>query len=176
MAEQVRRMAIHGPADGEVTPLPAASFEAFFEEHKDRLFGVMYMMTADPHDAEELAQEALLKMWERWDSVGRIADPSAYVYRVAVNAFRKRVRRAEVARRLTRRVTSTPHVPDPGDSLLLDEALRGLTPRQRAAIVLTELLGYTAVEAAAALGVKPSTIGALKYQARAALKGGPADG
>jgi RNA polymerase sigma factor (sigma-70 family) len=54
--------------------------------------------------------------------------------------------------------------------VLLDEALRSLTPRQRAALVLTEILGYSADEAAKELGVKPSTIGALKYQGRAALK------
>ncbi|HYJ61058.1 MAG TPA: sigma-70 family RNA polymerase sigma factor [Actinomycetota bacterium] len=175
MAERARRMATRGPSDqGVVMPL-SASFETFFEEHKDRLFGVMFLMTANRQDAEELAQEAFLKMWERWDSVGRIADPGAYVYRIALNAFRKRVRRADISRRLTLRApSSTPSASE--DSLLLHEALRVLTPRQRAAIVLTELLGYSAIEASEALGVKPSTIGALKYQARAALKGGPADG
>lgn len=172
MVEQAS-VATYGSSDEEVGPLPL-SFESFFEEHKDRLFGVLCMMTGNRQDAEELAQEAFLKMWECWDSVERIADPGAYVYRIAVNAFRKRIRRAEVARRLTFRATSyTTSASE--DSLLLHDALRSLTPRQRAAIVLTELLGYTALEASRALGVKPSTIGALKYQARVALKKGSSD-
>jgi RNA polymerase sigma-70 factor (ECF subfamily) len=54
--------------------------------------------------------------------------------------------------------------------VLLSEALRALTPRQRAALVLTELLGYSAEDAARTLGVKVSTIGVLKHRGRAALK------
>jgi DNA-directed RNA polymerase specialized sigma24 family protein len=48
--------------------------------------------------------------------------------------------------------------------------LRSLTPRQRAAIVLTEGLGYSSDEAGSMLGVKGSTVRALHHQARAALK------
>jgi DNA-directed RNA polymerase specialized sigma24 family protein len=59
----------------------------------------------------------------------------------------------------------------PADAaVLLSEALRALTPRQRAALVLTELLGYSAEDAARALGVKVSTIGVLKYRGRTALR------
>lgn len=53
---------------------------------------------------------------------------------------------------------------------MLSEALQALSPRQRAALVLTELFGYSSEEAARILHVKPSTIGALKYQGRAALR------
>ena len=55
-------------------------------------------------------------------------------------------------------------------SLALDETLRALTPRQRAALVLTELLGYNASETASMLGVTASTIGVLKHQAKTSLK------
>ena len=148
---------------------PPATFESFFFDHRDRLFGVLCVMCGNRHDAEELTQDAFLKMWERWDKVASLDDPGAYLYRVAINAFRKRLRRAEMAKRLIRRAPES--VPTTGeDVVLLDEALRSLTPRQRAALVLTEILGYSADEAAAELGVKPSTIGALKYQGRAALK------
>jgi RNA polymerase sigma-70 factor (ECF subfamily) len=148
---------------------PPTTFESFFLDHRDRLFGVLCVMCANRHDAEELAQDAFLKMWERWDTVASLDDPVAYLHRIAINAFRKRLRRAEVGRRLTRRAPES--APTTGeDVVLLDEALRSLTPRQRAALVLTEILGYSADEAAKELGVKPSTIGALKYQGRAALK------
>jgi DNA-directed RNA polymerase specialized sigma24 family protein len=86
-----------------------------------------------------------------------------------MNAFRKRLRRAEIARRLSARPVDR-LAASPEDLVMLHETLRALTPRQRAALALTEWLGYSGEEAARILGVKASTIGALKYQARAALK------
>jgi RNA polymerase sigma factor (sigma-70 family) len=53
-----------------------------------------------------------------------------------------------------------------------DQVLGSLPPRQRAAIVLTEALGYSAEEAGRLLGIKGSTVRALHHQARAALKDG----
>jgi DNA-directed RNA polymerase specialized sigma24 family protein len=87
-----------------------------------------------------------------------------------MNAFRKRYRRAQIRRRITGSVAGGTTAPEVDAALELDETLRSLTPRQRAALVLTELLGYNASEAASMLGVKASTIGALKHQARTALK------
>ena len=51
------------------------------------------------------------------------------------------------------------------------KALARLTPRQRAALVLTEALGYSGEEAGRLLGIKASTVWALTHQAREALKG-----
>jgi RNA polymerase sigma-70 factor (ECF subfamily) len=53
---------------------------------------------------------------------------------------------------------------------VIRKALAGLSPRQRAALVLTEMLGFSANEAARALGVRASTVRALAFQGRAALK------
>ena len=50
-------------------------------------------------------------------------------------------------------------------------ALGPLTPRQRAALVLTEALGYAGVETGRLLGIKASTVWALTHQARTALRG-----
>jgi len=49
-------------------------------------------------------------------------------------------------------------------------ALKTLSARQRAAIVLTELLDFDSAEAAAMLGVRPSTVRNLAAQARKALE------
>jgi RNA polymerase sigma-70 factor (ECF subfamily) len=82
-----------------------------------------------------------------------------------------RLRRAAMAARRMMRVTSRR---DPFDEVEIREdirqALATLTPRQRAALVLTELLGYPATEAAETLRVKPSTVRTLTTQARAALR------
>ena len=50
------------------------------------------------------------------------------------------------------------------------QALSSLAPRQRAAIVLTEVLQYTAEEAGSMLGIRAATVRALHFQARSALK------
>jgi RNA polymerase sigma-70 factor (ECF subfamily) len=164
-----------GPAPGPIEVAigaledQSASFEDFFARERDRLFGLLVLVTGDRHEAEDLAQDAFVVAWERWDRVGTVDNPAGYLHRTAMNAFRKRYRREQILRRITS-VAGRPTAPPVDASLELDETLRVLTPRQRAALVLTELLGYNASEAASTLGVKASTIGALKHQARTALK------
>jgi RNA polymerase sigma factor (sigma-70 family) len=163
---------VEGPARGPVEVSVAdesASFEDFFAGERDRLFGLLVLVTGDRNEAEDLAQDAFVATWERWDRVRAVDNPAGYLHRTAMNAFRKRYRRAQILRRIPSVAGRTTAAPVDA-SLELDETLRALTPRQRAALVLTELLGYNASEAAATLGVKASTIGALKHQARAALK------
>jgi RNA polymerase sigma-70 factor (ECF subfamily) len=71
-------------------------------------------------------------------------------------------------------VLDRPALPD--DFQLVDErqvalhALSLLPPRQRAALVLTEVLRYTAEEAGEMLGIRASTVRALHFQARASLR------
>jgi RNA polymerase sigma factor (sigma-70 family) len=163
---------VGSPAEATATSVEdaSASFEDFFGRERDRLFGLLVLVTADRHEAEELAQEALVIVWERWDRVRAMDNPAGYLHRTAMNAFRKRYRRAKILRRVSSLAASPPDEAAADAALVLDETLRGLTSRQRAALVLTELLGYSASEAASALGVKASTIGALKYQARTAIK------
>jgi RNA polymerase sigma factor (sigma-70 family) len=169
MVEDAR--VVHGRHDvgAEVVDLPVP-FEEFFEAERDRLFGLMFLVTGDRTEAEEIAQDAFLALWERWDRVHLLESPAGYLTRTAMNIFRKRHRRNSALRR----ILPPPRPRDqegPADSrLMLSEALGALSPRQRAALVLTELIGYSSDEAARILHVKPSTIGALKYQGRAALR------
>ena len=146
-------------------------FERFFENHHRRLFGAMCLITGDRQEADEIAQEAFARIWERWDRVSGLEDPTGFLFRTATNVFRNRRRRAGVA--LRRSLAPSP----PQDALAAVEdrddlirALRPLSPRQRAALVLTGYLGYTAVEAGRILGIKPSTVRALATQGRSAVR------
>jgi hypothetical protein len=56
-------------------------------------------------------QDAFLKLWERWDRIDRIADPTAYLFRVALNGSRMRAR---AARRAARRLMSVDRDRRPG--------------------------------------------------------------
>src|SRR5919198_6661964 len=80
---------------------PAASFEAFFEAETDTLFRRLCLVTGNRAEAEEIAQDAFLRIWERWDRVADFDDRVGYLYRVAMNVFRNRARRATVAIRKT---------------------------------------------------------------------------
>ena len=78
---------------------PPASFEEFFHLERDRLFRVMFVITKNRHEAEDLSQDAFARVWERWDSVGAMENPVGYLHRTAMNLFRNRYRRALLAAR-----------------------------------------------------------------------------
>jgi DNA-directed RNA polymerase specialized sigma24 family protein len=77
----------------------SAGFEAFLIENQTRLFGSLCLMTGSRHEAEEIAQEAFVRVLERWDRVWRLDDPTGYLFATALNVFRKRLRRAGIALR-----------------------------------------------------------------------------
>ena len=147
------------------------SFEEFFHAERDALFRVMCVISGDRQEAEDISQETFARVWERWESVGTMVNPTGYLHRTALNLFRSRFRRALLAAQ--RVFDRTP----PSDDFQLVEdrqvalhALGLLPPRQRAAIVLTEVLRYTAEEAGSMLGIRASTVRALHFQARASLR------
>ena len=116
-------------------------------------------------------QEAFLTLWERWDTIDRIKDPTGYLFRVALNGFRMRAR---TARRAARRLVAIDQSYDPFVEVNLREdvltMLRSLSPRQRAALVLLDLYGYGSEEAAAIMRIRPSTVRALATQGPAVLR------
>jgi RNA polymerase sigma-70 factor, ECF subfamily len=147
------------------------TFEEFFEANRAQLFGALCLVTGDRSEAEELMQDAFLKVWERWDRIGELDRPDAYLFRAAMNLFRNRLRRARVAARkivVGRRSIDDLALVEERDAVV--RALRPLAPRQRAAVVLMTLMDYSAEEAARSLGIKPSTVRALATQGRAAAR------
>ena len=65
-----------------------ADFEAFFDAEHRGLYSALVLITHDRHEAEELMQDAFLKLWERWGRVGAMDDPAGYLFRTAMNLFR----------------------------------------------------------------------------------------
>jgi RNA polymerase sigma-70 factor (ECF subfamily) len=166
------RAATSDPGKRSRTPDASGSFEEFFAAHCSRLLSALVVMTANRAEAEEILQDAFLAVWERWGRVAGMDDPVGFLYRVAMNLFRKRLRRAGVA------VRKAAHLLPDRDELAgvetRDEAVRllgRLTPRERAAIVVTAYLGYSSEEAGELLGVRATTIRVLTNRARASLRG-----
>jgi RNA polymerase sigma-70 factor (ECF subfamily) len=162
---------LHLRISPRATAVADHDFDAYFDANRDRLHAALWLVARDRHEAEEIAQDAFLKVWERWDRVQRLDDPDGYLFRTAMNLFRNRRRRAGVAlRRIVR-------PPGPRDALQAVEdrdavvrALRSLTPRQRSALVLVDLLDMTSEDAAKALGVRAATVRVLAARARATLR------
>jgi len=155
---------------------PALSFEGFYMANERRLFRALYVLTGSRDQAEDLAQHTFCKVWERWDKVGRLDDPVGYLFRTAFNAHHSATRRAVRAARRAFDVVihSTPApIPEPAE-LAADRdhvarALQQLTPRQREALVLTQLLDRDVADAARIMRIRPATVRVLVSQARAAL-------
>jgi RNA polymerase sigma factor (sigma-70 family) len=148
-----------------------ASFDEFVESTNVRLFRALYLMTGSRQEAEEVMQDAFLAVWERWDRVRAMDDPTGYLFRTALNVWRKRLRRATLA---ARKAVSLAPKEDPFDSVdereVVFDALRTLRPKERAAIVVTGLLGYSAEDAGPLLGMTGATVRMYTSRARAALK------
>lgn len=147
------------------------SFELFFADEHARLFGALCLVTGNRSEAEEIMQDAFLRLWERWDRVATIDDASAYLFRTAMNVFRNRYRRAALALRKTITLASTEDaLATVEDRDVVARALRDLTPDQRAAVVLTGYVGLTSEEAGKVLGMRAGTVRTLATRARAAIR------
>lgn len=158
-------------AQAGIAEAAAVTFEDFFEAERGRLFGAVYLMTGSTQDAEEIVQDSFLAVWERWERVRQMDSSTGYLYRTAMNRFRSRRRHLACAAR-----RGLPFRPseDPYEAVdLRDEvvrAIRRLSPKQRAALVLTELLDRSSDEAADLMRVQPSTVRNLAAQARTSMK------
>jgi RNA polymerase sigma-70 factor (sigma-E family) len=139
-------------------------FDEFVAEHLEPLLKTAYLITWDAGEAEDLVQECLLKVARKWRRVRKMEQPRAYARRVLVNlAF-------DQARGRARRNSELDFAPTaldgPARDLLdgletraeLLEALSGLTPRQRAVLVLRYFNDLTETQTAEVLGCSPGTV------------------
>jgi RNA polymerase sigma-70 factor, ECF subfamily len=172
MNSDLQAVAVEDAADAPVYVQRAPSFEAFYRTRYRRLFTALCLVTRNRHEAEEVAQEAFVRVFERWDRVGGLDDPTGYLFRVSMNVFRGRYRRASLAVR--RALLLAPAASDDLAAVeTQDEVVRllsGLDPRQRAAVVLTAILDYSAEEAGQMLGLRASSVRSLTTRARVRIK------
>lgn len=166
--DHVEQPAILTANHGANAAVPSQTFEELFAAQHERLYRALYLIVGNRHEAEELMQDAFLQVIERWD---RIDEPVGYLYTTALNATRSRFRRLKVAAKRT----ITPGEPeDPFAAAdLRDEMvreLRKLPERQRAALVLVDLLDYRSEDAAGILQVTAATVRSLASHGRAAMK------
>ncbi|MGC3954853.1 MAG: SigE family RNA polymerase sigma factor [Propionicimonas sp.] len=148
------------------------TFEDFVATYGRTLGGFALLITGNPHDAQDVLQEALIGLYPKWQRVAGQGDPLAYVRRSIIN------RHVSAGRKL-RRLVSLEHsrtpTADPIPALDgRDWALRliaALPERQRVAVVLRVMEDREFDDIAAAMGVSPTNARKLVSRGLAALRG-----
>lgn len=143
------------------------AFEAAVRPLYAPLIRRLVLVLGDPHDAEDIAQDAYLAAFRSWDRFDG-SDVRAWLYtiglRLAFNQRRGRRRWLAAIGRMEPRPWSDPSDPD------LWAALATLDPRTRSALLLNVLDGYTQAEIASMLGVPEGTVASWISRGRAALR------
>ena len=150
------------------------AFATLIRRYQGMIHALTYRMSGSAADASDLAQEAFVQAWRRLDHFRGEARFSSWLYRIAVNLclnWKAREARETLAR--TEWSECTAHeakaVSD-RRAAFLQEALLKLSPKQRAAIVLTVYDGLKHDEAARVLGCSETTVSWRVFAAKAKLK------
>jgi RNA polymerase sigma factor (sigma-70 family) len=169
-SSQVRRAPDGVPDEPQEWPL---DFEAFVQRHSARLIRSLAMITLDRGLAEDAAQDAFLQLYVHWHEVPGMRDPAAWLYRVGMNRcknYRRTVRRtARLVDRVGRSLADDPpgEWPEETDFMALFESL---PKRQRSAVALRYLAGFSTAEIAQAMGISEGAVGSHLHKARASLR------
>ncbi|MEV5595493.1 SigE family RNA polymerase sigma factor [Streptomyces sp. NPDC052496] len=155
-----------GPSPGTVpssgTGDAAVEFHAFFERHHAELARLAHLLTGETDAADDLAADALLALWHRWDRVRAAEHPVAYARGVVANMARGRIRSTvRERRRIALFWSQRPERSDgPDVAAVVDvrQALERLPFRKRACVVLRHAFDLSERDTALALGISVGTV------------------
>ena len=184
------------PADRDLLAAAREGDEAAFgrlvEPHRRELFAHCYRMLGSLHDTEDALQDALLRAWRSLDGFDGRSSLRAWLYRIATNTSLDVIARRKKAPVLpadhgppAERWEDPPEVesvlwlqPLPDDDyeqresveLAFVAALQHLPPNQRAALILRDVLGFTAPEVAEAMATSEASVKSALQRARSAME------
>jgi RNA polymerase sigma-70 factor (ECF subfamily) len=157
-----------------------AAIDAWYRDEHPRVYRLCAGFLADATEAEDLAQDAMLRLLDqlpKWDARRAWA---GWRNTVVLNLCRDRLRRVDARRRAegsAPEVASPRPLPSPEDAAhaadvraILMDALAALTPREREAFVAHDLDGESTREAAELLGVTEASLRSLLSLARRRLR------
>ncbi|WP_051704504.1 RNA polymerase sigma factor SigM [Glycomyces sp. NRRL B-16210] len=157
------------------------AFGELFRRHRGRLWAVAVRTLADPEDAAEALQDAMIKAYQAAGSFRGASAVTTWLHRIVVNACLDRIRAAgrrptvplpEEDDRLGERDPRPDTPADPQHAALrlsVHQALAELPFDQRAVLVYIDMLGYPVEEVAAILKVRPGTVKSRASRARKRL-------
>lgn len=155
---------------------PVADMAALYRQTWPRLIGVLVSIGGSRADAEEVAQDAYVKLLARWDAIRRYDDPETWVRGVAVRTMISRLRRRQMATRALARLTGRPDTVRGPDGAAPDVAdvLARITPEQRAVVVLHDVMELPVEQIAVDLQLASGAVKSRLARARRALAQLPA--
>ncbi len=145
-------------------------FTEWVAGHQRQLLRSAYLLTGDLHRAQDLVQEALVKVALRWSRL-HDGDPTAYARTIIVRdniSWWRRHRDVPSSERADVASASS----DPETALVVQRSLARLAPRQRAVLVLRHFDDLTERETAEVLGVTVGTVKSTNAAALARLREG----
>ncbi|WP_428961916.1 SigE family RNA polymerase sigma factor [Micromonospora fluostatini] len=145
-------------------------FDEFYRGSRQRLLGFVYALTGNLSEAQDAVQEAYIRAWQRWPTVGGYDDPEAWTRVVASRIAVSRWRSLRSRARAYLRHGPTDPVPPPStDTVAVVTALRQLPEEQRVALALYYLLGMPVAEVARETAAPVGTVKARLHRGRSAL-------
>ena len=146
------------------------AIESLFHAWYPRLVHTAFCLVGDWDTAEQLTQDAYLRLWRRWRWLRDPQAAPAYLQRTVLNSARATIRRRVIERRALRSVglpLTEKAAPDVAAEVELRRALAALPARKRACVVLRHLVGMSEAETADVLGI---SIGTVKSQTHKGLR------
>lgn len=130
-------------------------FETFYSENYRSIANALALTLSNRDLAAEATDEAMARAYARWGAVSHYANPSGWVYKVALNWSRSTLRRLARRPNLEFAVSTETSVVD---DLALAQALRSLEVKMRSIVVCRYLLDWSVEDTANALNIKPGTV------------------
>jgi RNA polymerase sigma-70 factor (ECF subfamily) len=166
-------------------------FALLTERHRRELQVHCYRMLANYEDARDMTQETFLRAWNKRESFRGDAAPRTWLYRIATNAcldfLEKRNDRTPVPSGLSAPDVEVPYLQPYPDAMLPDDpqesvvaretvelafivAVQHLPPRQRVVLIVRDVLGWPASQAADALGMTVASVTSALQRARVTMR------
>ena len=172
-----RRMIRTRTVEEVTTPVEGGRLEMLYAAHAPGAARLAYLLTGDRALAEDLVQEAFVRMFGRFRDLRNREAFGAYLRKTVVNLARSHFRRRRVERTYLEKESRRPSISEPParhDEMW--DALRALTPRQRAAIVLRYYEDLTEAQTADVLGCAVGTVKSLVSRGLEQLRSGLSEG
>lgn len=150
------------------------AFEENIANYRPVLWRYCLKLTGSPWDAEDLAQETILKAFALVPFYYQEIVPKAYLFRMATNTWIDQCRRARVPLDSIEEIMETisdQHAPDPIEvRSSIEYLITVLPPRQRVVILLSDVFDFTAREVAEMISTTEGAVKAILHRARTTLK------
>jgi RNA polymerase sigma-70 factor (ECF subfamily) len=159
--------------------MKSEEFQKEYQRVNDRLYTFLLRATRNPDEARELLQEAVLKGYQGRHGFRKEADFSTWLYRIAMNVWKNRLKRSAREQDYLKYMRSVPlsTVFTPEDifgwnerNKNLDRALGILEEKYRVPLLLKHLEGFTYREISVMLGIDENTARVRVYRARHAMR------